>query len=152
MPDNTPPAVKATLEGTIPYPLVGPALWDRLRDLSLQAEAVTGGWPVSPSEGALRDDVEVFAKTVFDDPGILWNAGTTAPIEVTGSQLKDRFLVIEGGENSTKFAVSRNPYPGEITASMMGGIGPMCMLHTNCFASMFKHERLAQPTVVEVTE
>ena len=135
-----PPGVTATLEATIPYPMVGPALWDHLRDISLWSRHATDEWATSSCEVSLRKDVKIFATTVFEHHHITWNDGTK-PIDIKGV-LCERFALSDCEDRLAGFVVSRGPWPGEITVNMMNSVGPMMMFHTNTFVSIFNHPRL----------
>lgn len=128
----------SVLKASLPSPLTGAGLWDRLRDISLLAESEHGTWPVSDSEGILRADVQRFAEKVFTAPQIVWN-GDGGSIEVSGG-LNHRFITSE--DDSTRFVVARRPLAGEITAVIDTGRGPVGILHTNCFVSQFLHDSL----------
>ena len=134
-------AVETTLAADLPYVLAGSALWDHLRDISIQAHDTCGEWAVSASEEDLRMHVQLFADCVFDDPAITWNEGSSSPIEVNGTMVKPRFTTVD--EKNTRFIVNRSPLCGEITA-VHDGAGPIGIMHTNTFVSMFQHTRLQQ--------
>ena len=135
-----PPGVTATLEATIPYPMVGPALWDHLRDITLWSRHATDEWATSSCEVSLRKDVKIVATTVFEHHHITWNDGTK-PIDIKGV-LCERFALSDCEDRLAGFVVSRGPWPGEITVNMMNSVGPMMMFHTNTFVSIFNHPRL----------